>query len=103
MTSIDSTGFVTGCVCTLLRLQGAAVLAISVAAYAQSGQGWGLFPLLFLLPDIAFLAYPAGPRAGTAAYTVTHAHLGASARPGHRCAGRAAAGARVDLVRTHWL
>lgn len=79
MTSIGNTGFVTGGVRTLLRLEGAAVLAISVVAYAQSGQGWGLFALLFLLPDVAFLAYLAGPRAGAAAYNATHAYLGALA------------------------
>ena len=77
--SIGSTGAVTGGVRKLLQLEGAAVLAISVAAYAQWGQGWGLFALLFLLPDMAFLAYLAGPRAGAAAYNATHAYLGALA------------------------
>ena len=79
LTSTGSTGAVTGGVRTLLRLEGAAVLAISVAAYAQWGQGWGLFALLFLLPDMAFLAYLAGPRAGAVAYNATHAYLGALA------------------------
>ena len=72
-------GNVTGGVRTLLRLEGAAVLAIVVTAYAQWGQGWGLFALLFLLPDVALLAYLAGPRAGAAAYNATHAYIGALA------------------------
>ena len=76
-TSVGSTGFVTGGVRTLLRLEGATVLAICVAAYTQWGQGWGLFALLFLLPDVAFLAYLAGPRVGAAAYNASHAYLGA--------------------------
>jgi hypothetical protein len=70
---------VTGGVRTLLRLEGAAVLGISLAAYAQWGQGWGLFALLFLLPDMAFLAYLAGPGVGAAAYNASHAYLAALA------------------------
>jgi hypothetical protein len=41
-------------------------------AYAQLGHGWWLFAGLFLLPDLAMLAYVAGPRAGAAAYNATH-------------------------------
>jgi Domain of unknown function (DUF4260) len=71
-----SAGQVTGGVRTLLRLEGLAVLAIAVAAYANFGEGWGLFAALFLLPDLAFFAYLAGPRAGAAAYNATHSYVG---------------------------
>ena len=63
----------------LLRLEGLAVFAAAVAAYAQFGAGWGWFALLFLAPDLSFLAYLAGPRAGAAAYNATHAYVGALA------------------------
>jgi hypothetical protein len=60
----------------LLRLEGAAVLLLSVAAYAHLAGGWGLFAALFLVPDLAFLGYLAGARAGAAAYNATHSYLG---------------------------
>jgi hypothetical protein len=62
---------------TVLRLEGLAVFAVAMAAYAQFGDGWGLFALLFLLPDLSFLAYLAGPRAGAAAYNAAHSYAGA--------------------------
>lgn len=61
----------------LLRLEGLAFFAIAVAAYAQLGAGWGFFAALFLLPDISFLAYLAGPRTGAAAYNAMHSYAGA--------------------------
>jgi hypothetical protein len=71
-----SAGSVGGGVRTLLRLEGLAVLAVAIAAYAQFGAGWGWFALLFLLPDLSFLAYLAGPRAGAAAYNAAHSYAG---------------------------
>jgi hypothetical protein len=61
----------------LLRAEGLMVLAASVAAYAQFGAGWGWFAALFLLPDLSFLAYLAGPRWGALAYNAAHSYLGA--------------------------
>lgn len=52
------------------------MLALSVAAYAQFGAGWGWFALLFLLPDLSFLGYLAGPRVGAAAYNAAHSYAG---------------------------
>jgi len=73
-------GAVHGGVRWLLRAEGLALLAFAVAAYAQwavpQGAGWGRFALLFLLPDAAFLAYLAGPRAGALAYNATHSLAG---------------------------
>lgn len=85
-------GGVQGGVRLLLRLEGAALLALSLAAYAHwcvpQGQGWGLWAACILLPDLALLAYLAGPRVGAACYNSTHSLLGAGA-----CLGLALAGA----------
>jgi len=70
-------GSVNGGVRLLLRAEGLVVLAASVAAYAQFGAGWGWFAALFLLPDLSFLAYLAGPRWGALAYNAAHSYLGA--------------------------
>ena len=70
-------GSASGGVRLLLRAEGLMVLAASVAAYAQFGAGWGWFAALFLLPDLSFLAYLAGPRWGALAYNAAHSYLGA--------------------------
>lgn len=74
-----TTGAVTGGVRTLLRLEGACVLAAAVLAYRQFGLGWGTFALFFLAPDLSFLGYLAGPRVGAAAYNAAHTYVGAVA------------------------
>ena len=61
-----------GGVRVLLRVEGLALLALAAAAYARFGGEWGFFALMFLLPDLALLAYLAGPRAGAAAYNAAH-------------------------------
>src|SRR5438094_4870791 len=60
----------------LLHLEGAIVLAASVAFYARFGMGWGWFALLVLAPDVTFLAYLAGPRVGAYAYDAAHTYAG---------------------------
>lgn len=72
-------GTVTGSVGLLLRAEGLAVGAVALYAYAQFGAGWGWFAALFLLPDLAFIAYLAGPRLGAIAYNATHSYAGAAA------------------------
>ena len=72
-------GSAAGSVRSVLRLEGLAVLAFALAAYAQWGAGWGWFALLFLLPDLSFAAYLAGPRVGAAAYNAAHSYTGALA------------------------
>lgn len=61
---------------TMLRLEGLAVAAAAVAAYAALGAGWGAFALLFLVPDLSLLGFLVGPRAGAAAYNAAHSYLG---------------------------
>ena len=70
----------TGTVRTILRLEGVAVLVLSAAAYSQWSQhGWGLFALLFLVPDLSMVGYLAGSRVGAVTYNVVHAYVGPAA------------------------
>jgi hypothetical protein len=66
---------VTGAPRALMQLEGLAMLAAATAAYAQTGQGWWLFALLLLVPDISMLGYLAGPRAGALTYNLGHTYL----------------------------
>ncbi|HXH87092.1 MAG TPA: DUF4260 family protein [Gaiellaceae bacterium] len=59
----------------LLRLEGGAVLAGSLALYFHEGFGWLLLVLLLLAPDLAMLGYAAGERVGAAAYDLVHAEV----------------------------
>jgi hypothetical protein len=61
----------------LLRAEGLALLLASVWAYAHFSPGWGRFAWLFLLPDIALLAYLISPRVGAFCYNATHSEIGA--------------------------
>ncbi|MDL9999901.1 DUF4260 domain-containing protein [Variovorax sp. J22P240] len=69
-------GAASGGVRWVLRVEGLVVLVAAVVAYAQLGAGWGAFAMLFLLPDLSFLGYLAGPRVGAAAYNTAHSYIG---------------------------
>jgi hypothetical protein len=71
-----SSGAALGGVRIVLRLEGLVVLAAAVVAYMQLGASWGFFAMLFLLPDLSFLGYLAGSRAGAAAYNAAHSYIG---------------------------
>ncbi|HKH10177.1 MAG TPA: DUF4260 domain-containing protein [Rubrobacter sp.] len=58
----------------LLRAEGAAMLAASVALYWLNGGSWWLFALLLLAPDASMLGYLAGPKAGAAVYNTFHSY-----------------------------
>jgi len=58
----------------LLRLEGLAVLAAGVAAFAALGGSWLLFVLLLLAPDLSMVGYLRGARAGAALYNAAHAY-----------------------------
>lgn len=73
---VEEGGAVTGAVAVLLRLEGAAAFALSLAAYGAIGGGWATFALLFLVPDVAMLGYLRGPRLGAALYDAAHTYLG---------------------------
>jgi hypothetical protein len=65
-----------GGVRAVLRLEGAVVLGVALAAYAQFGLGWGVFALWLLAPDLSLLGYLAGPRVGAALYNAAHSYAG---------------------------
>lgn len=56
----------------LLRLEGAAVLAGSLALYFDQDFGWLALVVLALAPDLAAIGYMAGPRVGAVAYDIAH-------------------------------
>lgn len=58
----------------LLRIEGAALLAASVALYWLNGGSWWLFALLLLAPDVSMLGYLSGPRIGAAVYNTFHSY-----------------------------
>jgi hypothetical protein len=60
----------------LLRLEGAAALAGATLAYSTMGGRWGVFALLFLLPDLSMLGSLAGRRVGAVCYNTAHSYLG---------------------------
>jgi hypothetical protein len=69
------TGAPTGGVRTLLRLEGLALFLGMTLLYAQWEGSWLVYVLLFLVPDLSFAAYLAGPRAGAIVYNAAHAYL----------------------------
>ena len=60
----------------LLRVEGAALFALSLYLYRSTVAGWGWFLLLFLWPDLAMLGYLArvtpNVRLGARLYNLTH-------------------------------
>lgn len=59
----------------ILRLEGALLLTVALLAYDQIGQGWIVFALAFLVPDLSMLGYVAGRKVGAAAYNLAHSTL----------------------------
>jgi hypothetical protein len=57
-----------------LRVEGLAVLVLSLLVYTQLEGGWLLLILLFLAPDLSMAGYLAGPRMGAMTYNVIHAY-----------------------------
>ena len=56
----------------MLRAEGAAILALAVLLYWKVGLSWWPFLALFLVPDLSFLGYLGGPRAGAVFYNAAH-------------------------------
>jgi hypothetical protein len=73
---MNANGYVTGALKGVLQLEGLGMLALSVAAYSQTGLGWGWFFGFFLAPDLAALGYIGGQKAGAAAYNAGHSYIG---------------------------
>jgi Domain of unknown function (DUF4260) len=60
----------------LLRIEGACIFAIAIVLYSRLDETWWLFAILFLAPDLSFLAYLAGARIGAVAYNLMHTLTG---------------------------
>jgi hypothetical protein len=71
-----SNGYVRGGPLVLLRLEGAAILVVSLLAYGQFGQSWWIFAALILAPDLSMLGYLVTARAGAASYNAVHTLTG---------------------------
>jgi hypothetical protein len=69
-------GAVVGVPKAILQLEAAALAASAAFLYWRSGGGALLFVILFLAPDLAFLAYLVSPRVGAVAYNALHSTLG---------------------------
>ena len=65
-----------GSVRAWLRVEGLVVFALALYLYVRGGHSWGLFALLFLVPDVSFAAYLAGPRIGAIGYNLLHSYAG---------------------------
>jgi hypothetical protein len=58
-----------------LRTEGAVLLALSAFFYWLTDESLVFFLVLFLAPDLGFLGYLGGPRAGAWVYNVLHSYL----------------------------
>ena len=68
-------GAATGGVRLLLRAEGLALLLTAVSLFWHIGGDWRVFALLFLVPDLSFAGYLAGPRVGALAYNAMHSTI----------------------------
>jgi hypothetical protein len=71
----SETGVVTGGVRWLLRLEGLTLFAGMTLLYAVWGGSWKVYVLLFLVPDLSFLAYLGGARFGAMIYNAAHSYM----------------------------
>jgi Domain of unknown function (DUF4260) len=72
----ENSGAATGGVRDLLRWEGVTLFIGMTLFYWISGASWLNYALVFFVPDLAFLAYLAGPRIGAGVYNATHATIG---------------------------
>lgn len=56
----------------ILRLEGAALFAISLLLFFRLDVPAWLFPVFLLAPDAGMIGYLAGPRIGATAYNICH-------------------------------
>ena len=71
----QTAGAATGGLRTLLRLEGLAVFTGMTLLYAVWDGSWWVYAILFLVPDLSFLGYLAGPRVGAVVYNAAHSYL----------------------------
>ena len=71
----DTPGVATGGLRTLLRLEGLALFTGMTLLYGVWDGSWWIYAALFLVPDLSFAAYLAGPRFGALVYNAAHSYL----------------------------
>ena len=69
------TGAATGGVKLVLRLEGLTLFIGMTLLYAAWGGSWLLYVLLFLVPDLSFLAYLSDSRFGAMVYNAAHSYM----------------------------
>ncbi|MDB5501672.1 MAG: hypothetical protein JWR89_1574 [Tardiphaga sp.] len=72
----ENSGAATGGVRDVMRWEGVALFIGTTLFYAFSGSPWQAYAILFFVPDLTFLAYPAGPRIGAVVYNAAHVTIG---------------------------
>jgi hypothetical protein len=75
-TTAATAGAATGGVNILLRLEGLALFIGMTLLYGIWDGSWWVYVILFLVPDISFAAYLAGPKFGALVYNAAHSYLG---------------------------
>lgn len=68
-------GAATGGLRTLLRLEGLALFIGMTLLYAVWEGSWWVYAILFLAPDLSFIGYLAGPKAGAVVYNAAHSYM----------------------------
>lgn len=56
----------------LLRIEGCAILAVSVILYRELHFSWLLFAILLLAPDLSMIGYLGGVKIGASFYNIVH-------------------------------
>ena len=69
------TGVVSGGVRILLRLEGLTLFIGMTLLYAVWGGSWWVYVILFLAPDLSFIAYLSGPKFGAMIYNAAHCYM----------------------------
>jgi hypothetical protein len=75
ISGVEQTGAVTGGLRTMLRLEGLTLFIGMTLLYAVWGGYWWVYAILFLVPDVSFAAYLAGPRIGAIIYNTAHSYM----------------------------
>lgn len=60
----------------VLRVEGMIMLILSIVAFSYFDTSWTMFITLFLIPDIALIAYFFGKKVGAVFYNMTHSLTG---------------------------
>lgn len=68
-------GATIGVVKTLLRWEAFLIMVGAIIVYAKLSGHWGMFALLFLVPDLSMLGYLINRSVGAAVYNVGHSYV----------------------------